>query len=74
MLSAIDFYNQHLLEGYEVDNIGAYGLLPPELEAAHLLAPQYRPDGLLGIGLLMAEPASQSCLRSSTHVLFHPEY
>ena len=71
MLTTIDFYNQSLPEGNEVDDVGAYGFLPPELEAADLLAPQYCPKSLLGIGLLAAKLTSQGCLRWLTHALFH---
>ena len=74
MLTAICFYDQSLLEGHEVDDVGAYRLLPPELETTDLLAPQYRPKSFLSVGLPMTKLTSQGRLRSSTHVFFHSAY
>lgn len=44
VLPTIEFHNQLLCEGYEIDNVRTNRLLPPEFTAAELPIAQHFPE------------------------------
>jgi hypothetical protein len=57
VLPAIDLDHEPMRETDEIDDISAYGFLPPELESGKSSRAQHSPDNLLRIGHVTAKPA-----------------
>jgi len=56
VLPSIDLDNESFFAAHEVDDIGANGLLPNELESAKPSVAQREPQLRFSIGCLMAKP------------------
>ncbi len=57
MNHAVNFNRQPLFNAIEIQNDLAYGMLPPEFEARHLLVAQHRPQNLFSRGGFFAQRA-----------------
>jgi hypothetical protein len=55
MLAAIKFDDQPGIAAYEIDDVAADLMLPAELPALQTPGTQAVPQGLLGIGLFLAQ-------------------
>jgi hypothetical protein len=62
VLVAVKFDNEFLFEANEIRDVGADGLLPPELVHSHATIPQRDPKLSFGVCLVAAKPARKIVL------------
>src|SRR5574340_298032 len=77
MLRAVQFYYQLGSGRIKIHDITAKRFLTVKLRAINLLAPQFRPQGLLGIGHALPQSASmylEATVVLNRHFFFPPKY